>query len=350
MNHLDREQFVAAVESMTYAPEEVELRPGAWFDLVTAPESGGVITALTHGSESSCRRLATNKVIYRGALSTKCVPSEVTLWTVGDGFCQYLFVGPISSKALREAMVPKLKTQEDQARRLIIDVLKGFAREDRMRSSSTVRTHLRTSACVLTVEDEGRVVTYLGSLCTGAPVTFKLDLESMTTDQLVDLYVNRLMHLRSASWGAAFEAESLLAGAPASMDWKFFPGGIAADLGPRLSVRVKNPYSQIMLDGSQIHNYFTPTIQSGLKNLYDEVSRFIAHMLVQKVNREVFRAVMVGLPADLATATVTVANEHLDRTRSTLRDTEVHYANSLRNLHSDLQKAEVVFDLVNGTA
>lgn len=46
MNHLDREQFVAAVVRMTYRGDQEEAFAKAWFDLVTTSGSRGLVEAL----------------------------------------------------------------------------------------------------------------------------------------------------------------------------------------------------------------------------------------------------------------------------------------------------------------
>lgn len=350
MGRLNREEFVKAVTAKTYQKdsEPEEAAAGAWFDLVTAPEAKGKLAEIVAGLEtgSPVRRLPTHRVIYRGALSTRCVPDEVSLWYREFLFSNTLFVGPISSKSLRDAMVPKVKSQEAQAARLIKDILKGYARRNPTKPDFT--GDLYTSVCVLTIEDEntGEHTVYFGSFCDWPLFMFKLDMKSITTAELVDIYVNRLMQFGSKSWQLAFREGSLLDGAPPGVDWKIFRGGITAALSPRVDVFIENRYLLIIVDDYYRHDCFVSSYQKALENLYDEIASFMTHKLVMDVDEDTFKSIVNDLPAALVESIVKMAEKDAASFTNYIRIAEEQHTKQMVTLGKIKDRAETVCKLL----
>lgn len=327
MSRLDREAFVAAVVSMTYKSPKESIHPeeavaGAWFDLATAPESSAL--DLVAGPGATYEEVETNRVILKGTPSTACVPSKVSLWSLSPGG-QFLFVGPISLGNLLAA-VPKAKSQDAAARRLIGDILKGFARRGRT-TPGAIWLCPWSSLCVLTVleaDAKSRVI-YFGSLCNGGLLfMFKLDVEGATTAQLVELYVNRIMQVTSKSWKLAFKKGSLLDSVPVDGGWKIFQGGITANLGPNVRVLVKDRYAVAVVDDFYHHDFFASSYQEVLDRLYGEVARFMIRHLTTDENKDRFRSIVGSLPADLVALIVDMADKdvaatHEERARHVAR-------------------------------
>lgn len=355
MDRLNREEFVKAVAARTHKTDAFSGDPedvlaGKWFDLVTASEAKGKIAEIATGLEinSPVRRVPTHRVIYRGALSTKCVPDEVSLWYREVSFSSTLFVGPISSKSLRDAMVPKVKSQEAQAARLIKDILKGYARRNPTKLDFT--GDLYTSVCVLTIEDEntGEHTVYFGSFCDWPFFMFKLDMGSITMSELVDLYVNRLMQFGSKSWQLAFREGSLLYGAPPGVDWKIFRGGITAALSPRVKVFIEHRHLLIIVDDFYRHDCFASSYQTILENLYDEVASSVTRKLVLDVDEDTFKSIVNDLPAALFENIVKMAEEDAASFTNHIRVSEEHHAKHMVTLGKIRDRAEAVCKLLKG--
>lgn len=350
VSRLNRDEFVVAVMGMTYRGGQEEALAGAWFDLVTASGSRGLVEALLAGSEASCRTVPTSTVIYRGAASTACVPDEVLLWTRNNGLNKFLVVSPISSKSLRETAIPKVHSQDSQAKNLIRDILKGFSRKDPT-SVGGIWAYPESSACILTIKDEStrESTTYFGSCCHGSLATFKFNVTSMTTAQLADFYVHRIIQVTSWSWPLAFEEVGLLDGAPPGVDWKYTRGGVAADLGPRVRVCIQRPYSDIFVDDLYHHSYSTLSLLNAIQDLYGEVSRYMTRVLVTEVEEDVFRSIVDSLPADLVESMRRMADDDADYLTSNLRETEERHVKQVATIRKLLQKAEDVRKILSGS-
>lgn len=351
MSCLNRDEFVSAVMSMTYRGDQEGALAGAWFDLVTASGSRGLVEALLAGSEASCRTVPTSTVIYRGAASTACVPDEVLLWFRNNGLDKYLVVGPISSKALSETATPKVHSQDSQAKNLIRDILKGFSRKDTT-SVGAIWAYPESSACILTIKDEstGESTTYFGSCCYGSLATFKFNVAGMTTAQLADFYVHRYMQVTSRTWQLAFEESGLLDGAPPGVEWKYTRGGVAADLGPRVRVCIQRPYSDIFVDDFYHHSYSTLSLLNAIQDLYGEVSRYMTRELVTEVEEDVFRSIVDSLPADLVESMRKMVDDDADYLTNNLRETEECHVKQVATIRKLITKAEGVRKILGGSS